>query len=104
MQDLEKALGNREIALVREITKKFEEVLHGKISEIAGLYKDKTPKGEFVIVVKGLEEIAIDYPEDLEEHLAKYTAKGHSEKEAMKIVAAERNLSKSQVYGKLKKK
>lgn len=101
LADLEKALGNREMAAAREITKKFEEVIHGKISKIVDLYKDKPPKGEFVLVVKGLEKAQADYPEDLKEHLAKYVSQGLSEKEAMKKAASDRGLAKSQVYNEL---
>ncbi|MCS7249350.1 MAG: 16S rRNA (cytidine(1402)-2'-O)-methyltransferase [candidate division WOR-3 bacterium] len=54
-------LGDREIALCRELTKKFEEVLRGKISEIIEilkkrLEKEKRIKGEIVLIVKGKEE------------------------------------------------
>jgi len=104
LEDLGKALGDREMALVREITKKFEEVAHGKISEIAGLYKDKVPKGEFVLIIKGAEGIAAEYPEDLGEHLGKYVSQGYNEKEAMKMVAGDRGLAKSQIYNELKRK
>jgi 16S rRNA (cytidine1402-2'-O)-methyltransferase len=104
LNDLAQVLGDREMALAREITKKFEEVTHGKIPEIAALYKDKTPKGEFVLIIKGTQDLQADYPEDLIEHLEQYIAQGLNEKEAMKKVASDRGLAKSQIYNQLKAK
>ncbi len=47
--------GEREVAVVREITKKFEETLRGSLNEVCELFKTKTIKGEFVVVLKGVE-------------------------------------------------
>jgi len=46
-------LGDRQCATVREISKKFEEVNRGKVSEVLQHFKNKNPKGEFVIVFEG---------------------------------------------------
>jgi 16S rRNA (cytidine1402-2'-O)-methyltransferase len=48
---LHQGLGNREAAIAREISKKFEETVTGTLSELAGRYADAPPKGEIVIVV-----------------------------------------------------
>jgi 16S rRNA (cytidine1402-2'-O)-methyltransferase len=48
---LHQGLGNREAAVVREISKKFEETVTGTLSELAARYADAPPKGEIVIVV-----------------------------------------------------
>lgn len=48
-------LGDRQCATVREISKKFEEVNRGKVSEVLERFKAKDPKGEFVIVFEGLD-------------------------------------------------
>ncbi len=48
---LQTGLGNREAAVVREISKKFEETRTGTLAELAALYEDATPKGEIVLVV-----------------------------------------------------
>ena len=56
VKSLEKALeflGDRQCATVREISKKFEEVNRGKVSEVLEHFKNKNPKGEFVIVFEG---------------------------------------------------
>jgi 16S rRNA (cytidine1402-2'-O)-methyltransferase len=58
MRSLESILalfGDRRIALARELTKKFEEVMRGKISDIMDKIKDQRLKGEIVLIVKGYE-------------------------------------------------
>lgn len=52
LEDLKKIFGNCEIAVGRELTKKFEEIYRGKISEAIAYYTKKKPKGEFVICLK----------------------------------------------------
>ena len=54
LKDLQEYLGDRDIAVCRELTKIYEEVLRMKISEAAAHFEIKKPKGEFVLVVKGL--------------------------------------------------
>lgn len=54
LEQLEDAgAGQRKIAVVREISKKFEEIVRGKVSEVLLHFKEKEPKGEFVIVLQG---------------------------------------------------
>ena len=55
LKDIEKILGNRSMALVRELTKKFEEVKVGFPRDISA-YFDEAPKGEIVLVISGAEE------------------------------------------------
>ncbi|HID93120.1 MAG TPA: 16S rRNA (cytidine(1402)-2'-O)-methyltransferase [bacterium (Candidatus Stahlbacteria)] len=58
LQDLQEILGNRRIAVLRELTKKFEDTERGLVSEFINTYKQKKPKGEFVIVVEGKKSYA----------------------------------------------
>jgi 16S rRNA (cytidine1402-2'-O)-methyltransferase len=51
--DLKEVLGDREIAVVRELTKKFEEIVRGKISQVTAHFSRTRVRGEFVLVVKG---------------------------------------------------
>ena len=89
-------LGDRNIAICREISKIHEEVCRDTISNIIPLVS--TMKGEFVIVVEGNKE-KIDYTSlDIVEHVKIYTEDGMSEKEAIKLVAKERNVAKSIIY------
>ncbi len=53
LDDLYRVLGNRQIALCRELTKIHEEVIKGTISEMIERYKELTPRGEYVLVVEG---------------------------------------------------
>jgi 16S rRNA (cytidine1402-2'-O)-methyltransferase len=106
LNELNKALGGeRKIALARELTKKYEEVIHGTISEIIAAFTDgnKPVKGEFVIIVEGTANIPAEYPKDLGEHIEQYMARGHSEKDAMKMAAKDRGLSKSNIYNEYKR-
>ena len=102
LKDMEAVLGNRKIAVAREITKKFEEVLRGEISLIHSILSDREIKGEFVVVVSGNNDEA-DEPssvEDLpiEEMIRNKMMEGMSKKEAIKDVSRENNLPKREVY------
>lgn len=100
---------NRNIALVRELTKIYEEVQKGTILELIEYYSNNKPRGEFVIVVEGksLESIKQDSIEDflkltVSEHIEIYTTQGIDEKSAMKLVAKDRGVSKSVIYKEYK--
>jgi len=53
LKDLLGALGDRNIAIIREVTKKFEEISRGRIKEIIGIYSQRKILGEFVLVIHG---------------------------------------------------
>ena len=89
-------LGDRKIAICRELSKIHEEIARDNISNLLPLVDSM--KGEFVIVIEGNTEIT-DYSNlDVVEHVKIYLDDGVSEKEAIKIVAKERNVPKSIVY------
>ena len=78
LSDIEKVLGNRPMVVVRELTKKFEEIKYGTPSEL-GLYFSQNPKGEIVLVIEGAKEKGTRFPDisimDLRKNLsAKDTA------------------------------
>lgn len=52
LQDIEEYLGVREVAVCREITKIYEEIIRGTTTELIDKLKDKTIKGEVVMIVK----------------------------------------------------
>ena len=90
--------GDRFICLARELTKKHEEFIRGRISEIIEIVDDL--KGDMVIVMEGSKETAIQ-PEifpPLYEHINSYISQGYSTNEAIKKVAKERGVSKNQIY------
>lgn len=53
LKDLHESLGDREISVARELTKKFEEIVRGRISDAIMYFSSKSVKGEFVLVVSG---------------------------------------------------
>ena len=96
LENMLNVFGDRSIAVARELSKIHEEISRGKISEILPLVDDM--KGEFVIVVEGNKEM-IDYSNlDVVEHVKIYLDDSLTEKEAIKVVAKERNVAKSIIY------
>lgn len=91
-------LGNRSIALCREITKKHEEILRGTITEIMEVADNL--KGEMVIVVSGNDNVIEEaiFEQTIIEHVDEYVAKGMTVKDAIKEVAKIRNVKKNEVY------
>lgn len=102
---MEKIMGCREVVIARELTKKYEEYIRGTLPEICQL--DLQLKGEIVIIVKGANQthLQIDLNKrSLEEHYKYYINQGFEEKEAMKLVAKDCNIAKSEVYKQIKSK
>lgn len=110
LEELSENLGDRKIALCRELTKKHETVFKGSLLEAVSWYKDNPPKGECVMVLEGrsreeMEQEARQQWEDmpLEAHMEHYMSQGIDKKEAMKLVAKDRGISKRDVYQALLK-
>jgi 16S rRNA (cytidine1402-2'-O)-methyltransferase len=96
LENMLEVFGNRNICVCRELSKIHEEFTRGTIEEIIPL--TDTMKGEFVIVVEGNKEI-VDYSSiDMFDHVKMYVEDGMSEKDAIKLVAKERDVPKSEVY------
>lgn len=94
--DISQILGNnRKIAISREISKKYEEVYRGTVKEI--IDQNIEFKGELVIVLEGNIEQK-EYTMTVIEHINLYIDEGYNSKDAIKLVAKERNLKKSEVY------
>lgn len=86
-------LGNRKVAIVREITKIYEEVVTCNLGEIP----EFTQKGEFVLVVDGAPPKTYD-DMSVEEHMQMYLDQGFSKKDSIKKVASDRGVAKSVIY------
>lgn len=96
LKNMLEVFGDRNISINREISKIHEEIVRGKISELIDLVDDM--KGEFVIIVEGNNEV-VDYSSmSIIDHVKVYVDDGMSEKDAIKLVAKERNVAKSIVY------
>ena len=108
LQELYDSLGDRKITLCRELTKKFEEALPMTLASAIVYYSGNEPRGEYVLVMAGADRAALEEEKrvkfeemSLEEHMAMYTDQGLSRKEAMKKVAADRGVSKRDIYKEL---
>lgn len=96
LNDMLEVLGNRKISISREISKRFEEVIRGNISDVLSQLTD--PKGEFVIVVSGNQEIKTYENVTVIEHVNAYIKEGKSVSEAIGMVAKERSVPKKEIY------
>lgn len=97
--------GERKIAVCRELTKVYQEIYRGTLDEAMQYFTQNKPRGEFVLVLEGkrLEDIKEEKREQwinlsIEEHILKYVNSGMNKKEAIKLVAKERELPKNEVY------
>ena len=98
LDSLKEVFGDRIISVSRELTKLHEEIYRGCISSVIEEISSKEIRGEFVVVVSG-KEISCNYNElTIEEHINIYLDEGKDIKEAMKLVAKDRNKSKSEIY------
>lgn len=96
LEDMLEVLGNRNISISREISKKFEEVYRGKLSELMSEMIDV--KGELVIVVEGNNEEQTYDNITIIEHVNLYIKEGLSTMNAIKKVAQDRNTNKNEIY------
>lgn len=106
LKDMLDAFGERSVVLARELTKVFEEVIRVRLSEAVKLYEDKNPKGEYVLIVEGKKQDTNEEPLEweeisIEQHVGVYVKLGLDQKQAMKKVALDRNISKKDVYKEL---
>ncbi len=102
LAELYEALGDRKISLCRELTKLNEEVIRTTLKDAASLYEKNDPRGEYVLVIGGADENeAESYPGDIIEHMRMYTSLGEKKMDAIKMVARDRGISKSEAYSKI---
>ena len=99
LKDLYQYLGDRDIAIVREITKLHEQVINTTLAQAVNMYNDDKPKGEFVLVVQGKraenDAITLDDAVDMARELV---ANGESVNNAAKAAAAKTGHKKSDIY------
>lgn len=100
LEDLLKTLGDRPLALCRELTKLHEEVIVTTLAEAVETYQTETPRGEFVLIVGGAPKKE-DEPLTLEDAVAlaeDFLEEGASVSDAAKRAAAQTGLKKSDIY------
>ena len=104
LKSIEEILGNRSIVLCRELTKRYEEFLRGSVLEAIEWTNATDIRGEFCLILEGTNEEAPDesnlWWEQLTiiEHVDHYVEEGLSNKEAIKQVAKDRDVSKRDIY------
>ncbi len=105
LQELKNALGDRRITICRELTKRYEEKTLTTIENALLYYNDNEPRGEYVLVIEGktMQEIVEEEKKSwesmtIEDHMQVYESQGISRKEAMKLVAKDRGVSKRDIY------
>ena len=108
LEDLFEALGERRISIVKEITKKHENVLVTGLEKALEYYDADEPRGEYVLVIEGKseEELAAESEArwkeiSVGEHVNMYIERGLDKKEAMKRAAKDRGVSKRDIYNAL---
>ena len=97
LEDIREVLGNRRIAVARELTKMFEEVIRGDLDEVIQHFSETRPRGEFTLVIEGAKEIVWE-EERVREELGKLLAGGVRGKEAIKRVAKSAGWPRREVY------
>ncbi|MBP3469535.1 MAG: 16S rRNA (cytidine(1402)-2'-O)-methyltransferase [Lachnospiraceae bacterium] len=110
LRELYGVLGDRRITICRELTKKFETILPTTFSAALAMYETESPRGEYVLVIAGKDRTLLAEEEKkkweemtISEHVAFYEEQDIDRKEAMKRVAADRGISKREVYDYLLK-
>lgn len=108
LKELRETLGNRQLTLCRELTKKYEEADKTTIDRAIEKYNEKEPRGEYVLVIEGKsqEEIQEENKQKwesmtIEEHMEYYISQGNDKKSAMKLVAKDRGVPKRDIYNQL---
>ena len=110
LKDLLETLGDRKIALCRELTKKHEEIVRISLSEAVSYYEVNEPRGEFVLVIEGKSRDEINEERTrrfdeitVKEHVEMYEHRGLDRKDAMKAAAKDRGVQKRDIYQELLK-
>ena len=102
LKDMLKVLGNRKIAVNREITKKYQEIIREDIETVINIFNEKEVKGEFVLIVEGFkgEKTVQNSYDDLNEreYVIALMQNGMDKKDAIKTVCKDRKLKKDVVY------
>ena len=109
LQELSKVLGaDRRLTICRELTKRHEEKMQTTLGDSLHYYEAKEPPGEYVLVIEGKSRAQIEREQQaewetmsIEEHMAHYESQGIDRKEAMKLVAKDRGVSKRDIYQSL---
>jgi 16S rRNA (cytidine1402-2'-O)-methyltransferase len=102
LRDVTDVLGDRQVVVLRELTKVFEEVVRGPVSQVAAQLRERaatrTLQGEVTLVVAAGAPLLPAAPEDLTTAIERLRGEGMSLKEIARVLARERSLSRREVY------
>lgn len=108
LKELYELLGNRRLTVCRELTKKYETAFRTDFQQAVQYYEEEEPRGECVLVIEGrnAEEIREEQKKawqelGLEEHMKLYEEQGYTHKEAMRLAARDRGVSRRDIYQEL---
>ena len=109
LKELAEALGNeRRVSIVKELTKIHESVRRMSLGEAVTFTEEEQPRGEYVLVIEGKSRAEEEEKTrerflsmSLEDHMQMYLDEGLDKKAAMKAVAGDRGVSKSEIYKRL---
>ncbi|MGN1161985.1 MAG: 16S rRNA (cytidine(1402)-2'-O)-methyltransferase [Candidatus Fimenecus sp.] len=104
LKDMLSYFGDREICIVKELTKIHETVMRTSLSAALEYFETESPKGEYVLIVKGADKAEKEQPVTLEQAVltaSELVKKGISVNEAAKTVANETGIKKSLIYKQL---
>lgn len=100
--------GDRRLTICRELTKRHEEKRQTTLADSLIYYETNEPRGEYVMIIAGKSRAQVEEETragweslSLEEHMDHYESQGISRKEAMKLVAKDRGVSKREIYNQL---
>ena len=96
LENIKQIFGNRQGAIIREISKKYEEVIRGDIDTL--IETSVNLKGEIVLIIEGNKEEKDFSDLSILDHINLYLKEGKDSKEAIKLVAKDRGIPKSEVY------
>ena len=103
--ELKEALGERQVTLCKELTKKYESAWQTTFSALLEYFEKEVPRGEYVLVIEGRnpDELQKEKQQEwhqmsVEEHVTYYEKQGIEHKEAMRLAAKDRGISKRDIY------
>ena len=108
LKDMLEILGDRKVVIARELTKMYEEIIRGELSQVLSEIDSKEIKGEITLIVQGgikkKESDIIDFLKDeciMQEYLKKLKNQGYSNREIIKIAQEKLNIPKNLIYKKI---
>lgn len=99
LHDLYEIFEDRKAAVIKEITKLYEEALRGSLKEILSIMDSRTIAGEYVIIIEGKKKEDVSFEDALNE-VRILMKKGKGRKESVTMIAGQYGLSKKELYEK----